>query len=129
MSELLKRTHMCGQLNIGNVDEEVTLNGWVAKQRSLGGLIFIDLRDKTGIVQITFDDTIEKEVFERANSLRSEYVIGVRGVVKERSSKNPNIPTGEIEVFARELTVYSESETPPIYVKDDDHVDDNLCGS
>ncbi len=126
MSELLKRTHMCGQLNIGNVDEEVTLNGWVAKQRSLGGLIFVDLRDKTGIVQITFDDTIEKEVFERANSLRSEYVIGVRGVVKERSSKNPNIPTGEIEVFARELTVYSESETPPIYVKDDDHVDDNL---
>ena len=71
MSELLKRTNMCGQLNIGNVDEEVTLNGWVAKQRSLGGLIFIDLRDKTGIVQITFDDTIEKEVFERANSLRS----------------------------------------------------------
>ena len=61
MSELLKRTHMCGQLNIGNVDEEVTLNGWVAKQRSLGGLIFIDLRDKTGIVQITFDDTIEKD--------------------------------------------------------------------
>jgi len=126
MSELLKRTHMCGVLNAGNVDEEVVLNGWVAKQRSLGGLIFADLRDKTGIVQITFDDTIPEDVFARAESLRSEYVIGVKGIVKERASKNPNLPTGEIEVFAKELVIYSESETPPIYIKDDDNVDDNL---
>lgn len=126
MSELLKRTHMCGVLNASNVDEEVVLNGWVAKQRSLGGLIFADLRDKTGIVQITFDDTIPQEVFERAESLRSEYVIGVKGIVKERASKNPNLPTGEIEVFAKELVIYSESDTPPIYIKDDDKVDDNL---
>lgn len=126
MSELLKRTHMCGVLNAGNVDEEVVLNGWVAKQRSLGGLIFADLRDKTGIVQITFDDTIPQDVFERAESLRSEYVIGVKGIVKERASKNPNLPTGEIEVFAKELVIYSESDTPPIYIKDDDNVDDNL---
>ena len=126
MAELFKRTHMCGQLNISNADQEVVLNGWVAKQRSLGSLIFADLRDKTGIVQITFDDTIPEDVFERARSLRSEYVIGVKGIVKERASKNPNLPTGEIEVFAKELLVYSESETPPIYIKDDDHVDDNL---
>ena len=126
MSELFKRTHLCGNLNIKNVDEEVVLNGWVAKQRSLGGLIFVDLRDKTGIVQITFDDTIPKEVFDRAESLRSEYVIGIKGIVKERASKNPNLPTGEVEVFAKELVVYSESETPPIYIKDDDNVDDNL---
>ena len=126
MSELLKRTHMCGVLNVSNVDEEVVLNGWVAKQRSLGGLIFADLRDKTGIVQITFDDTIPEDVFARAESLRSEYVIGVKGIVKERASKNPNLPTGEIEVFAKELVIYSESDTPPIYIKDDDNVDDNL---
>ncbi len=126
MSTLLKRTHMCGQLNLRSAGEEVTLNGWVAKQRSLGGLIFVDLRDKTGIVQITFDDTIGEELFKQAEALRSEYVIGVRGIVKERSAKNPNIPTGEIEVFARELVVYAEAETPPIYVKDDDNVDENL---
>ena len=126
MAELLKRTHMCGVLTAANVDEEVVLNGWVAKQRSLGGLIFADLRDKTGIVQITFDDTIPADVFERAESLRSEYVIGVKGIVKERAAKNPNLPTGEIEVFAKELVIYSESETPPIYIKDDDNVDDNL---
>lgn len=117
---------MCGQLNLRSAGEEVTLNGWVAKQRSLGGLIFVDLRDKTGIVQITFDDTIGEELFKQAEALRSEYVIGVRGIVKERSAKNPNIPTGEIEVFARELVVYAEAETPPIYVKDDDNVDENL---
>ncbi len=126
MSELFKRTHLCGNLNIENVDEEVVLNGWVAKQRSLGGLIFVDLRDKTGIVQITFDDTIPKEVFEQAETLRSEYVIGIKGIVKERASKNPNLPTGEIEVFAKDLALYSQSETPPIYIKDDDKVDDNL---
>lgn len=126
MSELFKRTHLCGNLNIENVDEEVVLNGWVSKQRSLGGLIFVDLRDKTGIVQITFDDTIPKEVFEQAETLRSEYVIGIKGIVKERASKNPNLPTGEIEVFAKDLALYSQSETPPIYIKDDDNVDDNL---
>lgn len=126
MSELFKRTHLCGNLNIKNIEEEVVLNGWVAKQRSLGGLIFVDLRDKTGIVQITFDDTIPKEVFEQAEALRSEYVIGIKGIVKERAAKNPNLPTGEIEVFAKELILYSESETPPIYIKDDDKVDDNL---
>jgi len=126
MSQLLKRTHMCGVLNMKNVDEEVVLNGWVAKQRRLGGLIFVDLRDKTGIVQITFDDTIPKEIFDKAETLRSEYVIGVKGVVKERTSKNPDLATGDIEVFASDLILYSESETPPIYVKDDDNVDDNL---
>lgn len=126
MSNLFKRTHLCGNLNIENVGEEVVLNGWVAKQRSLGGLIFVDLRDKTGIVQITFDDTIPKEVFAQAEALRSEYVIGIKGIVKERAAKNPNLPTGDIEVFAKDLVLYSESETPPIYIKDDDKVDDNL---
>ena len=126
MSNLLKRTHMCGTLNMDNVEQEVVLNGWVAKRRNLGGLIFVDLRDKTGIVQVTFDDTIPQEVFDKADSLRGEYVIGVKGIVKERSAKNPNISTGDIEVFAKDIVVYAEAETPPIYIKDDDNVDDNL---
>ena len=126
MSTLFKRTHMCGTLNISNVGEEVVLNGWVAKRRNLGGLIFVDLRDKTGIVQVTFDDKIPQELFDRADSLRSEYVVGVKGKVCERSAKNANIATGEVEVFATDLVIYSEADTPPIYIKDDDNVDDNL---
>ena len=123
---IYKRTNMCGELRMEDVEKEVVLNGWVAKQRSLGSLIFVDLRDKTGITQVVFDETTEKDIFDLASSLRSEYAIGVKGVVRERSSKNPDIPTGDIEVLATELTVYSQSETPPIYVKDDDNVDDNL---
>ncbi|NLD10487.1 MAG: aspartate--tRNA ligase [Clostridiales bacterium] len=126
MSQLYKRTHMCGVLNMNNIGEEVVLNGWVAKQRSLGGLIFVDLRDKTGIVQITFDDTIPKNIFDLAEGLRGEYVIGVKGKVRERASKNPDLPTGDIEVIASDLVIYSEAETPPIYIKDDDNVDENL---
>ena len=126
MSTLFKRTHMCGTLNISNVGEEVVLNGWVAKRRNLGGLIFVDLRDKTGIVQVTFDDKIPQELFDRADSLRSEYVVGVKGKVCERSAKNANIATGEVEVFATDLVIYSEADTPPIYIKDDDNVDDNF---
>ena len=126
MSELFKRTHMCGELNLSDEGSQVVLNGWVAKQRNLGGLIFVDLRDKTGIVQVTFDDSIPQELFERADSLRSEYVIGVKGTVRERSSKNANLSTGDIEVFADDLVIYSKADTPPIYIKDDDNVDDNL---
>lgn len=126
MNTLLKRTHMCGCLRLEDIGKKVTLNGWVAKRRNLGGLIFVDLRDKTGIVQITFDENIPKALFEKADSLRSEYVIGIKGTVKERSSKNSNIPTGDIEVFADELVIYSEADTPPIYIKDDDNADDNL---
>lgn len=126
MSNVFKRTHMCGILNSGNIDESVVLNGWIQKRRNLGGLIFCDLRDKTGIVQVVFDDKIPQELFECADKLRSEYVVGIKGTVKERQSKNPDIPTGDIEVFANDLVIYSEAETPPIYIKDDDNVDDNL---
>ena len=126
MSELFKRTSMCGVLNMEHTGEQVVLNGWVARQRRLGGLIFVDLRDKTGIVQITFDDTVPAEVFDKAQGLRSEYVIGVKGTVRERSSKHPDLPTGDIEVLASDMVIYSEADTPPIYIKDDDNVDDNL---
>ncbi|WP_456079220.1 aspartate--tRNA ligase [Mogibacterium sp.] len=126
MSTLLKRTHMCGELRLEDAGKEVVLNGWVAKARSLGGLVFVDIRDKSGITQITFNEDIREELLEKAKSLRSEYVIGVTGTVKERSSKNDNLPTGAIEIFATDLVIYSEADTPPIYIKDDDNVDENL---
>ena len=126
MSNIYKRTHMCGTLRAENIDSEVVLNGWIQKRRNLGGLIFCDVRDKTGIVQVVFDDKIPAELFERADGLRGEYVVGIKGIVKERQAKNPELATGDIEVFASDLIVYSEAETPPIYIKDDDNVDDNL---
>lgn len=126
MSNIFKRTHMCGALRANHINETVVLNGWIQKRRNLGGLIFCDLRDKTGIVQIVFDDKIPQELFDRADTIRSEYVVGIKGTVKERQSKNPEISTGDIEVFANDLIIYSEADTPPIYIKDDDNVDDNL---
>jgi aspartyl-tRNA synthetase len=84
------------------------------------------LRDKTGVVQIVFDDSVPEELFQKAEGLRSEYVVGVRGTVRERSAKNADIPTGDIEILADEMVVYSEAETPPIYIKDDDNADENL---
>ena len=117
---------MCGTLRSHDVDGQVVLNGWIQKRRNLGGLIFCDLRDKTGIVQVVFDDKIPAELFEKADSLRSEYVVGIQGVVKERQAKNPDLPTGDIEVFATDLIIYSQADTPPIYIKDDDKVDENL---
>ena len=117
---------MCGELRKEDIGKDVVLNGWIAKRRNLGGLIFCDVRDKTGITQVVFNDDVPKELFERADSLRSEYVVGVTGKVAERESKNPDLPTGDIEIIAEDLVIYSESETPPIYIKDDDNVDDNL---
>ena len=123
---IFKRTHMCGDLRKENIGEKVVLNGWIQKRRNLGGLIFCDVRDKTGITQVVFNDKIPQELFERADKLRSEYVVGIKGEVLERESKNMELPTGEIEVFADDLIIYSEADTPPIYIKDDDNVDDNL---
>lgn len=123
---MMKRTHMCGNIRISNIDEEVVLMGWVQKRRDLGGLIFTDLRDRSGIVQIIFDKDISEEAFKKAEKIRSEYVIGIRGVVKQRESINPNLPTGDIEVFAKELKIFSEAQTPPIYIEDEDEVSENL---
>lgn len=123
---VLKRTHMCGELRLADEGKEVVLNGWVAKARSLGSLVFVDIRDKSGITQVTFNEDLGDEILEKAKSLRSEYVIGVKGIVSERSSKNDKLDTGDIEVFASDLVIYSEALTPPIYIKDDDNVDDKL---
>ncbi|MBR6552128.1 MAG: aspartate--tRNA ligase [Clostridia bacterium] len=109
----LKRTHYCGDLRSENIGEEVIVSGWVAKQRDLGSLIFIDLRDRTGIVQLAFDENTDKEIFDKAFSARNEYVLMAKGVVKERSSKNPELPTGDIEIDVKDLRVLSKSETPP----------------
>ncbi len=122
----LRRTHMCGDLRIENVGEEVVLMGWVQRERNLGSLIFVDLRDTTGICQIVFDDTVSKEVFQKAEKVRSEYVLAVRGKVRERESKNKDLPTGDIEILAEELRILNESETPPIYIKDDDNVSETM---
>ena len=123
---LFKRTHMCGDLRSTDIGKDVVLNGWIQKRRNLGGLIFCDVRDKTGITQVVFNDETSDELFALADTLRSEYVVGVKGKVVERESKNPEMETGDIEVIADDLVVYSKSETPPIYIKDDDNVDDNL---
>jgi aspartyl-tRNA synthetase len=117
---------MCGQLALSDAGKKVVLNGWVQKSRRLGGLIFTDLRDKTGMVQIVFDESIPEDVFALAESLRSEYVVGVKGLVREREAKNAELATGEIEVLADSLVLYSVAETPPIYVKDDDNVSEDL---
>ena len=109
----LKRTNYCGELRASDAGREVVVAGWVQRQRDLGALIFIDLRDRTGIVQLAFDDNTDRAVFDKAFACRSEYVLMAKGVVRERSSKNLDIPTGEIEIEVTELRVLNKSETPP----------------
>ena len=122
----LKRTHMCGDLRITDVDREVTIFGWVQRQRDLGQLIFIDLRDRTGVVQLAFSDTTDKEIFEKASSCRSEFVLGVKGKVAERSAKNKDIPTGDIEIQVTELRILSKAQTPPFEIVDDTKTGEEL---
>ncbi len=126
MLDGLKRTHYCGELRMKNIDEEVVLMGWVQKKRNLGGLVFVDLRDRSGICQIIFDTDISEEAFKTAEKLGSEYVLAVCGKVRERESKNPNMETGDIEIIASSIKVLNKSETPPIYIKDDDNVSEEL---
>ena len=115
----LRRTHYCGDLRECNVGETVVVCGWVAKQRDLGQLIFIDLRDRTGVVQLAFNESTEKEIFDKAFSARAEFVLCAKGVVQERSSKNPDIKTGDIEVLVEDLRVLSKAQTPPFEIVDD----------
>lgn len=122
----LRRTTMCGTLRLANVGEEATVTGWVQRRRNLGSLIFIDLRDKTGLVQIVFDDTTESAVFEKAGQIRSEYVLAVRGKVRERESKTDKIATGDVEILADELKILSEADTTPFEILDDTNVNETL---
>ena len=122
----LKRSHFCGTLREEHIGERVTVMGWVQKSRNLGAIVFADLRDYTGIVQVVFDGDTDKAIFEKATKLRSEFCVAVVGKVRMRSSVNEQIPTGKIEILATELKILSESDVPPIYVKDDDDVSDDL---
>ena len=114
----LKRTVMCGELRESHVEETHTVMGWVQRKRNLGGLIFIDLRDRTGILQVVFGDEINKEAFENADTVKSEYCIAVTGKVVRRESPNKDLPTGMIELKGEAIKILSESETPPIYIKE-----------
>lgn len=122
MTELLgsdRRTHGCGELRRADEGTSVCLMGWVKKKRNLGNLLFIDLRDRSGFVQLAFDDSTEKALFEKAEGCRNEFVLCVKGTVRVRSSVNAEIPTGEVEVFVQELKILGESETPPFEITDD----------
>lgn len=112
------RTNTCGELRLSNVGSEVTLSGWVQRTRKMGGMTFVDVRDRYGITQIVFNEAVDKELCDKANKLGREYCIQIKGVVNERESKNKNLPTGEIEIIANELNILSESLTPPFTIED-----------
>lgn len=120
------RTHTCGELNFKNVGKEVTLSGWVQRTRKMGGMIFVDLRDRYGITQIVFDNETNAELCERASKLGREYVIKVTGKVIERESKNMKIATGEIEIITSELTILNKAVTPPFTIEDESDGGDEL---
>lgn len=120
------RTHTCGELRLSDVNKEVTLSGWVQKSRDLGGMTFIDLRDRYGITQLAFNEETNKEMCNRARSVSREYVIQVKGQVIERESKNKNNPTGDIEILVKEFAILNESVTPPFTIEDNTDGGDEL---
>ncbi len=122
----LKRTDYCGTLNKENIGNNVVVCGWIQRQRDLGSLIFADLRDRTGIIQLAFDDNTDKNIFEKATALRSEFVVMAKGTVRMRSSINPDIPTGDIEIEVTELKILGKSETPPFEILNDSLANEEL---
>ena len=124
----MKRSHHCGDLRKADAGKTVTLCGWVSKRRDHGGIIFIDLRDRHGLVQVVIDPAHDSKDFHKAEGVRSEYVLQVTGLVRERSAEtvNPHLPTGEVEVVVKELNVLNPSKTPPFYIQDGIDVDENV---
>ena len=120
------RSHTCGELRISDVNKQVTLAGWVQRSRKMGGMTFIDLRDRYGITQLVFNEEVDAELCERANHLGREYVIQVKGTVNERFSKNKNIPTGDIEIIVSELNVLNSSLTPPFTIEENTDGGDDI---
>ena len=116
----LKRTHRCAELSVSNVGETVTVMGWVQKNRNKGGLVFVDVRDRSGILQVVFEEgRSDAELIEKAAKLRAEFVVAVVGTVEKRSGAvNENLATGEIEIIPTELRILSESETPPFPIEE-----------
>lgn len=120
------RNSTCGELRIADVNKEVTLSGWVHKIRKMGGMTFIDLRDRYGVTQLSFNQEVNHDLCEQANKLGREFVIQVTGKVAERSSKNPNIPTGEVEIIATKIKVLNSAETPPFTIETETDGGDDL---
>ncbi|HAR85858.1 MAG TPA: aspartate--tRNA ligase [Clostridium sp.] len=122
----LKRTIMCGEVRESNISEKITVMGWVQRKRNLGSLVFVDLRDRTGLLQVVFGEEINKEAFEKADLVKSEYCIAVTGEVINRESPNKNLPTGMVELKGENIKILSESETPPIYIKENLDASENI---
>lgn len=120
------RTNTCGELRIENAGEKVTLAGWVQRTRKMGGMTFVDLRDRYGLTQLVFDEAKDADLCDKANKLGREYCIQVTGIVSERQSKNPKMPTGDIEILAEQMNILSTSLTPPFKVEDDTDGGDDL---
>ncbi|MDD7794041.1 aspartate--tRNA ligase [Clostridium sp. 'White wine YQ'] len=121
-----KRTIMCGELREEHIGQKVTVMGWVQRNRNLGGLEFVDLRDRTGILQVVFGEVINKEAFEKANKVRPEYCIAIKGEIIRREAPNSAMATGMVELKGEEIKILSESETPPIYIKDNLDAAENI---
>ena len=121
-----KRTNYCGEFRMAHVGQTASVCGWVQRQRDLGGLIFVDLRDRTGLVQLSFDDSTEKEIFDKASTLRGEYVIAATGVVREREAKTDKIPTGDVEIYVTELRLLAKADTPPFEIVANSNANDVL---
>jgi aspartyl-tRNA synthetase len=123
-----QRTHTCGELRKKNIGETVVLNGWVDRRRDLGGVIFIDLRDRYGITQVVFEPTFDKNAHEQAGVLRNEFVISIEGTVRKRpaDTQNPELPTGDVDVMVNKLTILNEAKTTPFQIRDEIEVTEDL---
>ena len=126
METSFRRTCYCGEPRESDAGRTLSVCGWVQRRRDLGGLIFVDLRDRTGILQLAFDEGTEKSVFDTAFSLRSEYVVAATGVLRVRTSRNPDLPTGDVELFVTDLQLLAKSETPPFEILENTDVNDAL---
>lgn len=122
----LRRTNYCGEVSLADAGREMTVCGSIARARDKGGIIFADLRDTTGILQLVFDEDTPQDVFARAESLKSEYVVIARGLLRERAAKTDKIATGDVELYVQELRVLSEAQTPPFEIRDGINVNDDL---
>ena len=122
------KSYSCGELNKKHIGAKVTLAGWVDRRRDHGGLIFIDLRDREGKVQVVFNPEVSKSCHEIADKMRNEYVVTVSGEVTHRppGTENPKLPTGDIEVIAHDTDILNPSKTPPFYINEDTEVEENL---
>ena len=122
----MKRSCYCGEVSTADIGKEIVVGGFTQKQRDKGELVFIDLRDRTGIVQLIFDEKSDRNVIAKAKEVRSEYVLMARGTVRRRESVNPDIPTGEVEIFVTELRILSKAQTPPFHISDESDTNEEL---